>query len=254
MYLEYSFAIVTDMKVIVVMPAFNAQYTLERTFHDIPKKLVDKVLLVDDHSSDETVKIAKRLGIKTFIHKNNRGYGANQKTCYKEALRLGADIVVMLHPDYQYDPKLIPWLTEPIKKGVFDVMLGSRIRSRYEALKGGMPLYKYFGNRLLTFIENLVLGLNLSEYHTGFRAYSRIVLETVPLAKFSDDFVFDQEILISASKNGFKIGEISVPVKYFKEASSINFLRSVNYGLQTLFQLFYKRKLYKGSKRNVFMD
>lgn len=225
------------MKVVAVMPAYNAAKTLEKTYLEIPKKSVDEVILVDDYSIDETIQVAKKLGIRTFIHNKNKGYGGNQKTCYQEAINIGADIVVMLHPDYQYNPKLIPLLVEPIKKGFFDIMLGSRIRSRKEALRGGMPLYKYVSNRFLTIIENLVLGLNLSEYHTGFRAYSRRVLETVPFASFSDDFIFDQEILISANKLGFSIGEIAVPVKYFPEASSINFIRSTQYGISILFEL-----------------
>lgn len=225
------------------MPAYNAEKTLRKTYLDIPKKSIDEIILVDDKSNDKTVEAARKLGIKTFVHNKNKGYGGNQKTCYKEALRLGADIVVMVHPDYQYDPKLIPLLIEPIKNGVFDIMLGSRIRSRKEALLGGMPLYKYISNRFLTIIENLVLGLNLSEYHTGFRAYSKKVLTSIPIEKFSDDFVFDQEILISAHKRGFLIGEIAVPVKYFPEASSINFIRSVKYGLSILVNLVRYNKM-----------
>lgn len=225
------------MKVVVVMPAYNADKTLEKTYQDIPKKSADEVILVDDDSSDSTLEVAKRLGIKTFVHHKNLGYGGNQKTCYREALKIGADVIVMLHPDYQYDPKLIPLLIEPVKKGIFDIMLGSRIRSRKEALIGGMPLYKYICNRFLTFTENIILGLTLSEYHTGFRAYSRDVLEKVPFEKFSNDFVFDQEILINAHSHGFKIGEIAIPVKYFPEASSINFISSVEYGFSTLLAL-----------------
>lgn len=226
------------MKVIVVLPAYNAEKTLKKTIGDIPKNTVDRLILVDDASQDKTVEVARKLGIQTFLHKKNKGYGGNQKTCYTQALALGADIIVMLHPDYQYDPKLLPLLIAPIKLGYFDIMLGSRIRSRREALAGGMPAYKYFSNRALTFLENLVLGLNLTEYHTGYRAYSRKVLEKVNFKKFSDDFIFDQEMLIQAHKKGFKIGEVSVPVKYFPEASSINFLRSVKYGLETLKFLF----------------
>lgn len=222
---------------VVVMPAYNAGKTLEKTYRDIPKEVVDEIILVDDHSRDKTVEEAKKLGIKTFIHLKNIGYGGNQKTCYREALKTGADIVVMVHPDYQYDPKLIPLLIEPIKRGLFDIMLGSRVRSRKEALAGGMPFYKYLGNRFLTLMENLVFGLSLSEYHTGFRAYSRKVLKTVPLNRFSNDFVFDQEILISAHISGFNIGEIAVPVKYFTDASSIDFFHSVKYGLSILLLL-----------------
>lgn len=220
--------------IIIVMPAYNAEKTIEKTYRDIPSNLTDEIIVVDDESHDNTVKIAKKLGLKVFIHKKNLGYGGNQKTCYKEALRLGGDIIVMIHPDYQYDATLTGELIRPIKEGRFDIMLGSRIRTRKEALEGGMPLYKYISNRFLTIIENLVLGLNLSEYHTGFRAYKRKVLESLPFSSFSDDFVFDQEILIAAHANNFKIGEIPVPVRYFPEASSINFFRSVRYGLATL--------------------
>lgn len=221
-------------QVVVVMPAYNAAQTLEKTFHDIPKGVVDQVILVDDASHDETARVARRLGIKTFVHHNNLGYGGNQKTCYWEALKTGADVVVMIHPDYQYDATLTEELVQPILKGRFDIMLGSRIRSREEVLKGGMPGWKYVGNRFLTMLENVVLGLNLSEYHTGFRAYHRRVLETIPFQRFSNDFVFDQEILVSAAGWGFKIGEVPVPVRYSPEASSINFARSVRYGLSTL--------------------
>lgn len=237
MYCSKLFAILKQMKVVVVMPAYNASKTLEKTYKDIPKEVVDEVILVDDASNDKTVFIARKLNITTFVHPKNLGYGGNQKTCYIQALKRDADIVVMLHPDYQYDPKLIPLLVEPIKKGYDDIMLGSRIRSRQEALKGGMPMYKYIGNRLLTIIENVILGLNLTEYHTGFRAYSWKVLQKVPFKTFSNDFVFDQEILIRAHRLGFTIGEITVPVRYFKEASSINFIKSVKYGLQTLLAL-----------------
>jgi len=226
-------------KIIVVMPAYNAEKTLRKTHKDIPKEFVDEVILVDDCSNDKTVKIAKRLGLTVFIHQANLGYGGNQKTCYWEALKRKPDIVVMLHPDYQYDASLVGELVNPLIKGMVDIMLGSRIRSRQEALAGGMPLYKYLGNRFLTIVENLVLGLNLSEYHTGFRAYKREVLEKIPFQKFSNDFVFDQEILILATRKNFKMGEISVPVRYFPEASSINFLRSLKYGLATMAKLFY---------------
>lgn len=224
-------------KVVVVMPAYNAAKTLKKTYKDIPKKIVDKTILVDDGSHDKTVEIAKRLGIKTIVHPQNRGYGGNQKTCYTTALNDGADIVVMIHPDYQYDATLTGDLIKPIFDGRFDMMLGSRIRTRKEALKGGMPLYKYLGNRLLTVIQNIFLGQNLSEYHTGFRAYNKRVLKKIPFHKFSDDFVFDQQIAISAIKNGFKIGEIQVPVRYFPDASSISFRRSVKYGLSTLLSI-----------------
>ena len=222
---------------IVVMPAYNAAKTLEKTYKEIPKGSVDEVLVVDDASYDNTAEVAKKLGLEVIVHKKNLGYGGNQKTCYKNALKKSGDIVVMLHPDYQYDPKLLPLLVEPIKKGFFDVMLGSRIRSRKEALAGGMPVYKYISNRVLTVIENILLGLNLSEYHTGYRAFSKDVLLKVPFRDFSNDFIFDTQILIAAHKKGFRIGEVAVPVKYFPDASSINFQRSVTYGLQTLWEL-----------------
>lgn len=224
-------------KVVVVMPAYNAEKTLRKTYSDIPKGVADEIILVDDGSHDKTVAIAKKLGIKTFVHPQNRGYGGNQKTCYSLALNEGADIVVMVHPDYQYDSTLTGEIVKPIKDYRFDIMLGSRIRTRKEALEGGMPLYKYIANRCLTILENMVLGQNLSEYHTGFRAFSKDVLTRLPFHKFSDDFVFDQEILISAIYSGFRIGEIAVPVRYFKEASQINFIRSTKYGLGTLYTL-----------------
>ncbi len=228
----------TKMKVIVVMPAYNAEKTLEKTYRDITPKVVDKIILVDDGSHDNTIKKAKKLGIETVAHPQNRGYGGNQKTCYTLALNEGADIIVMIHPDYQYDARLTGELIRPIVEGRFDVMLGSRIRTRKEALAGGMPSYKYLGNRFLTFLENLILGQNLSEYHTGFRAFHKKVLKKVPFHKFSDDFVFDQQILVSTIRKGFKVGEIAVPVRYFPEASSINFRRSAKYGIETLLSLF----------------
>lgn len=224
-------------KIIVVMPAYNAEKTLERTYKDIPKKIISKVILVDDGSHDKTVKKAKKLRIKTIVHPQNRGYGGNQKTCYTEAVSDDADIVVMIHPDYQYDATKTPEMVMPIIKGEFDIMLGSRIRTRGEALAGGMPPYKYFSNRLLTILENVILGQNLSEYHTGFRAYKRNVLKVIPFHKFSDDFVFDQHFLISAIDAGFKVGETPVPVRYFKEASSINFWRSSKYGIEIILAL-----------------
>ncbi len=225
------------LKVVVVMPAYNAARTLKKTYLDIPKGVVDKVLVVDDGSRDETVGVAKKLGLEVVVHPQNRGYGGNQKTCYTLALSQGADIVVMIHPDYQYDSTLTGELINPILKGRSDVMLGSRIRTRREALAGGMPFYKYISNRLLTFVENLVLGQNLSEYHTGFRAYKREVLARVPFHKYSDDFVFDQQILLGAVASGARIGEIAVPVRYFPQASSINFRRSLVYGLSVLREL-----------------
>jgi len=221
-------------KVIVIMPAYNAARTLEKTYRDIPQDMVSETILVDDGSSDKTVKIAKKLGLRVFLHPANLGYGGNQKTCYWEALKRKPDIIVMIHPDYQYDATLTKELIYPISKGRFDVMLGSRIRSRQEALAGGMPWWKYYGNRFLTIFENIILGLNLSEYHTGFRAFSAKSLKQIPFMRMSNDFVFDQQILISAIANNLKIGEIPVPVRYFPEASSVNFLRSVKYGLEIL--------------------
>lgn len=226
-------------RVVVVMPAYNAARTLERTYHDIPPGVVDHVILVDDVSRDHTVEVAQRLGLQVEIHVQNRGYGGNQKTCYLEALRWGADVVVMLHPDYQYDSTRIPDLIAPILRGECDMMLGSRLlrspdQQRNPALSGGMPIWKYIANRFLTISENTVLGLHLSECHTGFRAYNRKLLETVPFLLNSDDFVFDTEMIVQAVNYGFRIGEIAVPTRYFEEASSVNFRRSVVYGLATL--------------------
>ncbi|HWP81911.1 MAG TPA: glycosyltransferase family 2 protein [Bacteroidota bacterium] len=221
-------------RVVVVLPAYRAEKTLEITVRDIPRKVVDEIILVDDASDDQTVKIAKRLGLTVKLHPMNRGYGGNQKTCYELALARKADIIVMLHPDYQYDPKLIPHFVDFIAHGYFDVMLGTRIRTRKEALAGGMPKYKYISNRLLTIFENIVSGHNLSEWHTGMRAYRREVLETIDFRNNSDDFVFDSQVLFQIIEKGFKIGEIPVPVRYFPEASSINFVRSVQYGLGTV--------------------
>jgi glycosyltransferase involved in cell wall biosynthesis len=220
-------------RLIVVMPAYNAEKTLRQTFDELPHEYVDGVILVDDASSDRTTNLARELGIQTIVHRENKGYGANQKTCYREALRLGADIVVMVHPDYQYSPRLVTAMASMIVSGHYDVVLGSRILGGH-ALKGGMPLYKYIANRFLTLVENLMLGAKLSEYHTGYRAFSRRVLETLPLEENSDDFVFDNEMLAQAVYFGFDIGEISCPTKYFKDASSINFSRSVKYGFGVL--------------------
>ena len=220
-------------KLIVIMPAYNAEKTLRQTYAELPHEYVDAVILTDDASSDETVEIARELGIKTIIHNVNLGYGANQKTCYREALKLGADIIVMLHPDYQYSPRLVTAIASIIASEHYDIVLGSRIIGE-DALKGGMPLYKYFANRFLTLIENIILGAKLSEYHTGYRAFHRKVLQTLPLEENSDDFIFDNEVLVQAIYFGFKIGEISCPTRYFKEASSINFIRSVKYGFGVL--------------------
>ena len=231
-------------KIVIVMPAYNAEKTLKKTYEDIPKFLKKNIILIDDASHDKTVQKARRLGINTVVHPQNRGYGGNQKTCYTMAMSEGADIVVMIHPDYQYDSSLTGEMVKTILTGRNDIVLGSRIRTREEALDGGMPLYKYLANRLLTLIENIVLGQNLSEYHTGFRAFRADVFKNIPFHKFSDDFVFDQEILIVAIKKGYKLGEIPVPVRYFPDASSINFRRSLKYGLSTLVMLI-KYSIYK---------
>ena len=220
-------------KVIVVMPAYNAAKTLERTYNDIPPGVVDHVILVDDVSQDETVEIARRLGLDVIVHVQNRGYGGNQKSCYIEALKDGADIVVMLHPDYQYDSRLVPELIQPIVNGDADLVLGSRFRGSIP-LAGGMPVYKYLSNRFLTIVENLVLRQRLSECHTGFRAYSRRLLLTIPFLLNSDRFVFDTEVIAQTVAFGFRIAEIGVPTRYFAEASSVNFKNSVIYGLATL--------------------
>jgi glycosyltransferase involved in cell wall biosynthesis len=220
-------------RVVVVLPAYNAAQTLEQTYREIPTGIVDEVLLVDDASHDETVALARRLGIPTLVHEENRGYGANQKTCYREALRRGADIIIMLHPDYQYSPKLITAMASMLGVGLYDLVLGSRILGR-GALAGGMPRYKYVANRALTFIENLALGLKLSEYHTGYRGFRREVLSRLPLAENSDDFLFDNEVLAQAAIFGFRFGELSCPARYFAEASSINFRRSLVYGAGVL--------------------
>ncbi len=201
---------------------------------DIPAGTVDEIILVDDRSRDDTVAIAKGLGLTVIEHEQNRGYGGNQKTCYEEALGRGADYIVMIHPDYQYDSRVIPVAVEILRLGICDCVLGSRIRTRREALDGGMPRYKYLANRLLTFVENIALGQNLGDFHSGFRAYRREVLETLPWRRNSDDFVFDSQFLAQLVHFGFKIGDIPVPVRYFEEASSINFRRSVRYGLATL--------------------
>jgi glycosyltransferase involved in cell wall biosynthesis len=231
-------------KIVVVMPAYNAARTIERTYREIPLDLVDEVIVTDDASHDETVEIARRLGLHTLVHERNRGYGGNQKTCYTEALRLGADVVVMLHPDYQYTPKLIPAMISMITDGPFQVVLGSRVLGG-RALSGGMPLYKYVSNRALTAFQNLLCGAKLSEYHTGYRAFAREVLESLPLNENSDDFVFDNQMLAQILLAGFEVGEVSCPAAYFEEASSINFRRSMRYGLgvvTTSLQAFLQRK------------
>ena len=219
-----------DKKIVVVMPAYNAALTLEKTYREIPMDIVDEVILVDDKSSDETVSKAESLGIQHIIrHEDNKGYGGNQKTCYQKALELGADVVIMLHPDYQYTPKLIESISYMIVNELYPVVLGSRILGN-GALKGGMPRYKYFFNRCLTWFQNIMIGQKLSEYHTGYRAFSRAVLEKIPFMLDSDDFVFDNQMLAQIIFAGYDIGEITCPTKYFPEASSINFRRSCRYG------------------------
>jgi glycosyltransferase involved in cell wall biosynthesis len=222
-----------DPRIIVVLPAYNAARTLEKTYADIPKEGVSKIILVDDVSKDQTVEIAKSLGLSVVIHIQNRGYGGNQKTCYIESLKEGADVVVMLHPDHQYDSKLVPELAAPILAGQADMVMGSRIRNG-GALKGGMPVWKYAANRALTSIENSIFKTNLTDCHSGFRAYSRKLLTTVPFLLNSDDFVFDSQMIAQAAHFGFKIAEIPVQARYFPEASSINFRVSAIYGIKTV--------------------
>lgn len=231
-------------KIVVVMPAYNAARTIEMTYREIPLDLVDEVVVTDDASPDETVDVARRLGLRTIVHEENRGYGGNQKTCYNAALELGADVAVMLHPDYQYTPKLLAPMIGMITDGPFDAVLGSRILGG-SALAGGMPYYKYVANRILTATQNFLGGAKLSEYHTGYRAFSRAVLETCALEENSDDFVFDNQMLAQIINAGFAIGEVSCPAAYFEDASSINFQRSVKYGigvLATSVQLFLQRR------------
>ncbi|MEX2302766.1 MAG: glycosyltransferase family 2 protein [Bryobacterales bacterium] len=223
-------------KIVVVMPAFNAAKTLRMTYSDLPSDVIDSVILVDDGSSDDTVKIARELGLEVFIHNRNYGYGANQKTCYREALKGGADIVVMVHPDYQYDPKLVPEVIAPIQQGQADVVLGSRLLGS-SPMKQGMPWWKYFANRFLTGIENLAFGLRMSEYHTGYRAFRRAALESVNLEMNSDRFIFDQEIMAQMVELEFRITEVPVPTRYFAEASSASFWQSTRYGLEILWLL-----------------
>lgn len=238
-------------RLIVVLPALNAARTLVRTIEEIPGEVVDDLVLVDDGSTDETVALSKRLGLHTLVHDRNRGYGANQKTCYRAALELGADIVVMLHPDYQYSPLLVPAMASLVATGQYDLVLGSRVLGA-GALKGGMPLYKYVSNRLLTAVENVLLDLKLSEYHTGYRAYSREVLEALTLDEFSDDFVFDNQVLAQAAWHGFRFGEVSCPARYQPESSSIDFQRSVTYGLGVLGTAARYRLAKLGLKGGIF--
>lgn len=235
-------------RVVVVMPAYHAGRTLEATWRDLPRDVVDHVIVVDDASDDDTVAVARALGLEVILHPHNMGYGANQKTCYREALARGADIVVMVHPDYQYDPRLVTAMAGMIASGVYDMVIGSRILGG-GAVAGGMPRWKYFANRALTLFENLLLGAKLSEYHTGFRAYRRELLETLPWQGNSDDFVFDNQLLAQAIVGTYRIGEISVPTRYFAEASSIDFPRSVRYGLgvvgTTLLAFLARHGLYR---------
>lgn len=241
-------------KVVVVMPAYKAEHTLEMTFKEIPHEIVDKVILVDDGSTDNTVKVAEKLGIEIYLHDKNLGYGANQKTCYREALKVGAEIIVMLHPDYQYDPKLVTAMAAMLASGIYDVVLASRIIGG-TSLKGGMPVYKYFFNRVLTFVQNIMMGAKLSEYHTGYRAFTNVVLESLPLMVNSDDFVFDNQMITQVIAFDFKIGEISCPTKYFPEASSINFIRSVVYGVGVLAtSIKYRMWKWHLMKSNLFSD
>jgi glycosyltransferase involved in cell wall biosynthesis len=216
------------------MPAYNAELTLPRTVADIPAGSVDEVILVDDCSKDRTVEVARSLGITVIPHEKNTGYGGNQKTCYREALARGADVVVMVHPDYQYDPRLVPFFTGYVTSGVCDVMLGSRVRTRAETIGAGMPIWKYVANRFLTTVENVALGQNLGDFHSGFRVYSRKVLETIPFESNSDGFVFDSEFLAQAAWFGFRIGDAPIPCRYFDEASSIRLTASIVYGTKTL--------------------
>lgn len=221
---------VRGKRVAIVLPAYNAAKTLESTYNEIPRDIVDEIILVDDASTDTTAAIARSLNITTIVHARNTGYGGNQKTCYEAALTSKADFVIMLHPDYQYTPKLITAMAYLLESREFDVVLGSRILGG-KAIRGGMPVYKYVSNRILTLLQNLIIGAKLSEYHTGYRAYSREVLESLPWSENSDDFVFDNQFLSQAIYAGFRIGEVTCPARYFREASSINFVRSVKYGL-----------------------
>lgn len=241
-------------KIIVVMPAYNAEKTLVQTVAEIPRDIVDEIFLVDDASADETVKVAAEMDLTVFRHTKNFGYGRNQKTCYREALKNGADIVVMVHPDYQYSPNLIVPMAGMIAYGEYDVVMGSRILGK-GALAGGMPLYKYVANRFLTLSQNLLIGQKLSEYHTGFRAFNRKVLENLPLDENSDDFVFDNEMITQAAFFGYRIGELSCPTRYFTEASSINFRRSVKYGFGVLgTSLKYRLHRLSLLKSNLFRE
>jgi len=245
--------LLNEKKIVVVMPAYNAAATLEKTYSEIPQEVVDEVVLVDDKSSDHTAEVARRLGIKHVIHSRNLGYGGNQKTCYTLALREQADIVVMVHPDYQYSPKLITAMAGMVASGHYDVVLGSRILGG-GALGGGMPLYKYVSNRFLTLFQNILLGQKLSEYHTGLRAFTREVLLSLPLNENDDDFIFDNEMLVQVLAFGFRIGEISCPTRYMEEASSISFSRSIKYGLGVLSNSLRYRAWKWGMWKFPFLD
>ena len=235
-----------NKKIAVVLPAYNAALTLEKTYHELPFDIVDEVILVDDASNDNTVELANKLKIKCVIrHDTNKGYGANQKTCYCEAMQTAADIIIMLHPDYQYTPKLIYAMSSIVAYGVYPVVLGSRILGN-GALKGGMPFYKYFSNRVLTFIQNILMGQKLSEYHTGYRAYSRDVLKDINFMINSDDFIFDNEMVSQIFMKGYQVAEVTCPTVYTKESSSINFMRSVKYGIGVLrVSIFYRLHKWK---------
>ena len=242
---------INNKKVVIIMPAYNAEKTLEKTYNEIYQNFVDEIILVDDFSSDSTKEIAKKLNITTILHEKNKGYGANQKSCYRAALKAGADIVIMLHPDYQYTPKLIPAIASMMAFEEYDAVIASRMLGN-SALKGGMPFYKFISNRFLTEFENILTGEKLSEYHTGFRGFTKKILETLPLEDCSDDFIFDNQMLALILFNGYKIGEISCPTKYFKEASSINFARSCKYGLEVLLVSIKYRLAKMGLKIKLF--
>ncbi len=244
---------INNKKVVVIMPAYNAEKTLEKTYNEIYQNFVDEIILVDDFSYDKTKEIAKGLNITTIVHEKNKGYGGNQKSCYRAALKAGADIVIMLHPDYQYTPKLIPAIASMMAFEEYDAVIASRMLGN-SALKGGMPFYKFVSNRFLTEFENFVIGEKLSEYHTGFRGFTREILEKLPLEDCSDDFIFDNEMLALILYKGYKIGEISCPTKYFAEASSINFVRSCKYGLEVLLVSLKYRLSKMGFKIKLFRD
>ncbi len=250
---------INNKKVAVIMPAYNAEKTLEQTYNELYKDIIDEIILVDDNSSDKTKEVAKRLGITTIVHDKNKGYGGNQKTCYTAALKTDADIIIMVHPDYQYTPKLVPAMATMIAFDEYDACIASRFIGK-GALEGGMPLYKFVANKCLTFIQNLLMGERLTEYHTGFRAFSREVLEKCPLKDCNDDFVFDNEMLALVFYKGFSVGQISCPTKYFPDASSINFMRSCKYGfgclrvsmLYALAKLgIYKSKIFKNNAKTL---